>query len=419
MRRITPLFFVLMLLIAAFPVPFSATAQGPDARTTIELNMRAAPNHATVITILPPHTGLIFEARDASTNWLLGHTEDGSCRGWVVTRYLTYAEGFSAVHLPVSDEVVSPGSLPAPPPDQGQPDAAPAMSASSEGKADGTIESMTLIHETPRSEYYALVYWSDGLRINGYIGFPKGGGPFPAVIYNRGGLWESGTLIGIEIVPLVETGYVAAASQYRGDGGSEGISSLGHGDVIDVINLIVLLQQQPNVDASRIGMMGGSRGGLVTYMVLKHETVSGYNRIRAAVTVGGVADLPMWYYDDPDIQEVLQVMVGTSPETASEQYQVRSATYWPEAIGVPLLLLHGGGDWTISPEQSRKLYNGMKAAGRDVSLTIYEGDDHQLTGQLGGYPDAIRWLNGYLGNGGSYDANWEQIKAATHAIATR
>ena len=137
------------------------------------------------------------------------------------------------------------------------------------------------------------------------------------------------------------------------------------------------------------------------------------------MTVGGVADLTMWYYDDPDIQEVLQVMVGPSPEAAPEQYQVRSATYWPGSLGVPLLLLHGGGDWTISPEQSRKLHDGMKAAGRNVSLVIYEGDDHQLTGQLGGYPDAVNWLNGHLRNGNSYQANWDQIQAATHAIATR
>jgi dipeptidyl aminopeptidase/acylaminoacyl peptidase len=417
-RRIIPILCVLALL-AALGAGVPASAQGPDAWTTIDLNMRAAPNHPTVITILPPNTGLIFEARDAGMNWLLGHTEDGVYRGWVVTSYLIYAEGFAAARLPVSDEVVSPGSSPEPPPDQGPPDAAPALPPADGTKADGTIEAMTLIHETPRSEYYHLTYWSDGLRINGYIGFPKGSGPFPAMIYNRGGLWDSGALTGIEIVPFVETGYVAAASQYRGNAGSEGISSLGYGDVFDVLNLLVLLQQHPKVDPYRIGMMGGSRGGLVTYMVLKHETLSGSSRIRAAVTVGGVADLTMWYHDDPDIQEVLQVMVGPSPEAAPEQYQVRSATYWPEAIGVPLLLLHGGGDWTISPEQSRKLYNGIKAAGGDVSLVIYEGDDHQLTGQLGGYPDAIRWLNGYLGNNNSYEANWDQIKAATHAIATR
>jgi len=39
-------------------------------------------------------------------SWLLGHTEDGSYRGWVASLYLTYAEGFSASRLPPSDEVI-------------------------------------------------------------------------------------------------------------------------------------------------------------------------------------------------------------------------------------------------------------------------------------------------------------------------
>ncbi|MBN1565539.1 MAG: prolyl oligopeptidase family serine peptidase [Anaerolineae bacterium] len=430
MRRMTPILLILILLIAALPAGFSAGqlttyAQGPDAWTTIDLNMRAAPNHDTVIAILPPNTGLIFEARDAGMNWLLGHTEDGLYRGWVVTTYLTYATGFSAARLPVSEEVVTAGSPP-PAADQGQAAASdsgasdvPAMPPSTGTKANGTIESMTLIYESARSEYYHLTYWSDGLRINGYIGFPKGGGPYPAMIYNRGGWGDSGMLTGIEIVPFVETGFVAAGSQYRGNAGSEGISSFGHGDVIDVLNLLVLLQQHPKVDASRVGMMGGSRGGMVTYMALKHETESGYNRIRVAVTVGGLADLPMWYYDSPDFQNVLQIMVGPSPEAAPEQYQVRSATYWPGSIGVPLLLLHGGNDWIISPEQSRKLYEGMKAAGRDVSLMVFEGDNHELTGQLGGYRDAIQWMGTYMRNGTTYQDQWDNIRAATQAIAAR
>ena len=35
---------------------------------------------------------------------------------------------------------------------------------------DGAIERLTLIHVTPRSAYYALTYWSDGLRVTGFLG---------------------------------------------------------------------------------------------------------------------------------------------------------------------------------------------------------------------------------------------------------
>ena len=84
-----------------------SSQSGPDARATYELNVRAGPDVSRpVITILPANTGIIFEGRNADMSWLLGHTEDGTYRGWVASLYLTYAEGFSASRLPLSDEVM-------------------------------------------------------------------------------------------------------------------------------------------------------------------------------------------------------------------------------------------------------------------------------------------------------------------------
>ena len=84
-----------------------SSQSGPDARATYELNVRAGPDVSRpVITILPANTGIIFEGRNADMSWLLGHTEDGAYRGWVASLYLTYAEGFSASRLPLSDEVM-------------------------------------------------------------------------------------------------------------------------------------------------------------------------------------------------------------------------------------------------------------------------------------------------------------------------
>lgn len=404
---------ILTLLMTLIAIP--ASAQGADGWTVYELNLRASPN-GDVIGTIPVNTGMIFEARNADMSWLLGHSTDGVYRGWVASGYLNYAEGFAAVRLPVSEEIVAAGSVPPPAPAQPGESAPPEPAADSGVKPDGTIEAMTLIYETDHSEYYRLTYWSDGLRINGFIGYPKGPGPFPAIIYNRGGMWDSGALTGIEIVAFVETGYVTAASQYRGNGGSEGVESFGYGDVIDVINLITLVQSLPQVDAWRIGMMGGSRGGMVTYMVLKAEAESGRNRIGAAVTVGGISDLFMWVEDAPDMLEILTVLVGPPPDRAPELYQVRSAVYWPEWITAPLLIMHGENDWIVSPEQSRKLYNLMKSVGRDATLIIYPGDDHALNGQLGGFPEAVRFFGRHFQTGTDFESHADTINAVLRGM---
>lgn len=106
---LTALLLIFALLALAVPfTPSPAAAQGdPDGWTLYDLNLRAGPGMThTTISVLPPNTGLIFEARDADTIWLLGTTADGAIRGWVAALYLGYRDGFIGANLPVSDEVI-------------------------------------------------------------------------------------------------------------------------------------------------------------------------------------------------------------------------------------------------------------------------------------------------------------------------
>ena len=109
LRRLIGIILILVLFCAIWSVPGGLVTAQDSAQgfTSYQLNMRAGsgPSHA-VITILDPNTGLILEARNADTSWVLGRTEDGVFRGWVASLYLYYQDGFSAVRLPVSDEVI-------------------------------------------------------------------------------------------------------------------------------------------------------------------------------------------------------------------------------------------------------------------------------------------------------------------------
>ena len=261
---------------------------------------------------------------------------------------------------------------------------------------NGAIESMTLITRTANSEYYALTYWSDGYRVTGFLGRPRADGVYPAIIYNRGGYQEYGALEGWEISLFVEAGYVAVASQYRGNAGSEGREEHGGADVNDVMNLIPLLKQFPYVDPDRLGMMGHSRGGMMTYLALKQETLAGTHDIKAAVTVGGVSDAFMLVKENPFFLQVF----GADPQDAPALYQARSATYWPELINAPLLLQHGEADSVVSVEQSRNLAKALQAAGKTVQLVTFPGEDHELSEHYGGLPEALAWFQLYLADQG-------------------
>lgn len=282
---------------------------------------------------------------------------------------------------------------------------------------NGNIAAMEVITDTGKTVYFELTYWSDGLRVKGLLGYPKEGIRHPAVIFNRGGNRDFGALGGWELIPFVESGYVAIGSQYRGNMGGEGIEEFGGADVNDVLNLILLLKSLPFVDLERIGMVGMSRGGMQTCIALKQDSLDGAQDIKVAAIVSGVVDLFMWSEERQDALEgVLIPLIGASPQERPDLYEARSATYWPELIAAPLLIVHGEADERTSVEQARKLANGLLETGKTVELIIYPGEDHALSQHRKGFPEIMAWFQEYLENPGenlSLDPHSEVIKTVS------
>jgi dipeptidyl aminopeptidase/acylaminoacyl peptidase len=279
--------------------------------------------------------------------------------------------------------------------------------------ANGAIASLDLIVRTAHSEYYALTYWSDGLRVKGFLGRPTKGTGVPAIIFNRGGHGEFGELWGQQLIPFVEAGFVGVGSQYRGACGSEGFDEFGGADVDDVLNLIPLLKGLPYVDPERIGMMGGSRGGMMTYLALKAQSLSGTRDIKVAATVGGLADLIMWASEQPGVTSVYAELIGTTTKQNTAPFIERSATYWPRLIRAPLLIEHGEADATISVQQSRRLYRLLVARGAAVKLITYPGGDHSLAAYEAGLPEVLKWFQKYMARANE-DFSWDTHRDAIY-----
>ena len=150
----------------------------------------------------------------------------------------------------------------------------------------------------------SMTYLSDGLKVKGYIAAPKAGTRLPAVIYNRGGNGNFAAVTDLTAVAVLgrvaSWGYVVAASQYRGNMGGEGKEEFGGADVHDVLNLLPLLKANAQVDASRIGMYGRSRGGINTYLAL---TLT--DEIVAAVVDVGWTDMVNTVKERPEIDGVM------------------------------------------------------------------------------------------------------------------
>jgi len=243
-----------------------------------------------------------------------------------------------------------------------------------------------------------IKYWSDGLRVAGFLWKPKNvsGAPRPLVIYNRGGNRDFGAVSPwswFGFLPFLEKGFVVLASQYRGNAGGEGREEFGGSDVHDVLNLLPLAKSLGYVDMNNIFLLGASRGGMMTYLALKEGM-----KVNAAATIGGLADVVASSKERPELAEHVykELMPGydTHPEEVMRQ---RSAVNWPERINVPLLILHGGADWRADPaSQALALARRLQEQHKTYQLIIYAEDNHGLLfNRLDSEKRIIDWFKRY------------------------
>ncbi|MBS1560666.1 MAG: alpha/beta fold hydrolase [Bacteroidetes bacterium] len=258
-----------------------------------------------------------------------------------------------------------------------------AMSRRSMSAADFAAFSAVGLHE--------ITYMSNGLRIKAWLALPPAGpATFPAIIFNRGGSGPRGALTAegaMQYAGLYASwGYVCIASNYRGVGGSEGGEEWGAGDVDDAMHVLPLLESLGYVDADRIGLIGGSRGGMMALMMLRRT-----QRFRAAATICA----PTMIHATDSAAYIRKTMVKHLAADADVQREaeVRSAVLWAHELSksTPLLVMHGTGDKRVSPDHGLHLGLALQAAHHPYRLIMYENADHVLAGRRRESNTDLRW----------------------------
>ena len=230
---------------------------------------------------------------------------------------------------------------------------------------------------TGKVRLYSIRYRSDGCEVEGYAAFPlTGEGPWPGLIFNRGGNREFGALRTGVLCRYALRGYAVFGSQYRGNCGGTGQEEFGGADINDVIHLIDIALSLPCTRKEGIYMIGHSRGGLMTYLACARDT-----RIRAAGICAGLADSVQMYYSREDsMKQVYHELVGGSPEEFPEAFAQRSPVQWADKILPPIIICQGTADWRVIPEQAYSMDKALTEAGKEHKLVVYEGADHSLKG---------------------------------------
>lgn len=131
-----------------------------------------------------------------------------------------------------------------------------------------------------------------------------------------------------------------------------------------------------SVDAERIGMMGHSRGGLMTYLTLTRT-----NRIRAAVVMAGPTDLRAGLEARPEMMRVYAEAIDQQGAEFEIELDARSALNLVDKFPqtTPLLILHGTADWRVPPSDSIRLSETLLDRRVPFRLVMLEGGDHSMS----------------------------------------
>jgi dipeptidyl aminopeptidase/acylaminoacyl peptidase len=248
----------------------------------------------------------------------------------------------------------------------------PAMPYRVTGKGREMIATSALPADFPSAQLVTpkqVIFKSeDGLEIHGQLFVPAGRAqPGPALIFTHGGPIRQ-MMLGFHYMDyyhnayamnqyLASRGYVVLSVNYRlgvmygrafrepADGGWRGSS-----EYKDVVAGARYLQSLPSVDPRKIGLWGGSYGGLLTALGLARNS----DLFAAGVDFHGVHDwsvfLPKWINRPaaPDAAEANKLAFQSSPNASVDKWKS------------PVLLIHGDDDRNVPFSQTTDLAQRLR-----------------------------------------------------------
>jgi dipeptidyl aminopeptidase/acylaminoacyl peptidase len=142
-------------------------------------------------------------------------------------------------------------------------------------------------------------------------------------------------------------------------------------DVDDCINGARYLIERGVVDGNRLIIAGGSAGGYTTLCALTFHDV-----FKAGASHFGIGDLETFVKDTHKFESrYIDNLIGPYP-ARRDVYIERSPIHFTDRLACPLILFQGSEDKIVPPDQSRQMYEAVKAKGFAVAYLEFEGEQH-------------------------------------------
>jgi carboxymethylenebutenolidase len=216
-------------------------------------------------------------------------------------------------------------------------------------------------------EVVKVVYTTTPYTLKGYLSRPSGPGPFPAVVYNHGGVGNIRGAPKETCEALAAAGFVGFAPIRRQTESME-----GHLD--DVQAGLDYLLGLDYVDCNRVAMIGFPRGGALTFMAAAQGAP-----IKAAVIMASASPPPKSGFtlaDAPNIRVPVLLLVAKN-DTGSQKTMGQNTF-----------------------ETMQRMSAALTEAGNTPKLIVYPsygGDGHEMFFEIGTYwKDVVEFLKLHL-----------------------
>ncbi|HWC65312.1 MAG TPA: S9 family peptidase, partial [Thermoanaerobaculia bacterium] len=259
------------------------------------------------------------------------------------------------------------------------------LDAASRRLARLTSENDALFGELDVSPPEKIVYPSfDGEKIEAWIVKPPRFDPkrkYPLILNVHGGPHvEYGESFFHELQWMAAKGYVVLAPNPRGSGsyGQQFGNSIQYeypgDDYEDLMAGVDELVRRGGVDETKLGICGGSGGGILTYWAIGRT-----GRFKAAAAQRAIADWAgFWYGTDYPIFN--ESWFRKYPFQEIDDYRRRSPVTYADRITTPLLLVEGEDDLR-SPANSGggAMFRALKALRKTTAMVVFPGESHDLS----------------------------------------
>jgi dipeptidyl aminopeptidase/acylaminoacyl peptidase len=247
----------------------------------------------------------------------------------------------------------------------------------------------------------------DGRRIQAWVQKPpdfQAGKKYPLILDIHGGPHSAyGYVFDHEFQWMAAKGYVVLYPNPRGSTsyGQEFGNIIQYAypgdDFKDLMAGVDELIARGWVDPEKLGVTGGSGGGVLTNWVIGHT-----DRFKAAVSQRSIADWAGFWYT-ADFSEFTPMWFRGAPWEQEADFKARSPITYIQNVHTPLMLIEGESDLRTPPaDGGEQMFRALKYLKRTAVMVRFPGESHELS--RSGKPvhrverleNIVAWFDKYL-----------------------